>query len=164
MEKLENSVWMFGKPEPENGCELIKNCECCLSQILFLEDGICIVMNPCFEGGETYTKGRYRLNGTELSIETADWTLLKKTIWDPSIDPSADPIIDIKKRSVDRESTYYGLMDCNGNQILMDIRDSNSSTGIKQVFPTASQFFQLLKREGVWDLLMSNAERVTQEK
>jgi len=155
-ENLENTVWMLGKPDLENPCQIITNCECCLSQILFMEDGICITINPCFEGGESYIKGKYKIQNLELTMESENWLLVKKTIWDPNVEMATETSIDIKRRSNQRRIQKFLIESCNGNPFIRDIRDGNITAGKKQILPTAFQFFQLLKKEGVWDQLIKN--------
>ncbi len=116
-------------------------------------------MNPCFEGGETYTRGKYNVAGGQLSVTFSNWMLLKKTIWNPEVDPTADPVISINRRKTEVVESTYMIQDCNGNPYLKDIRDWNKNSGTKQVYPTASQFYQLLKREGIWEQLMGTSSK-----
>jgi hypothetical protein len=153
-ENFENTVWMLGKPDPDQPCQIITNCECCLSQMLFMEDGICITINPCFEGGETYTKGKYKIQNNELTIESENWLLVKKTIWNPKVDLAGDPGIEIKRRTKQQSKKYFGIVSCQGSPFLRKLRGPNSMSGKKQKLPTAFQFFQLLKKEGLWEILM----------
>lgn len=116
-------------------------------------------MDPCFEGGETYTKGRYRVIDQQLNVEFQNSMLLKKTIWNPEIDPTAEPEITINRRKTEIREETFMLQNCGGNPYLKDIRDWQKNSGTKQIFPTASQFYQLLKREGIWDQLMGESSK-----
>ncbi len=151
---LENTVWMFGKPNPEESCQLIVDCECCLSQVLFMENGECIWINPCYDGGELYTKGKYTVSGKSIRIQTSTWSLVKKTIWGPNVDVLGEPENQIKKVESEADELNYFLNECQGSDYLVDERDGMLSAGKKQLLPTAFQFYQLLKKEGVWEPLM----------
>ncbi len=89
-------------------------------------------------------------------MESENWLLVKKTIWDPNVEMATETSIDIKRRSNQRRIQKFLIESCNGNPFIRDIRDGNITAGKKQILPTAFQFFQLLKKEGVWDQLMKN--------
>lgn len=150
---LSGKAYFFGPNFDKKNCTIIAECDCCSSNILFLNERDFIAICYC-ESEQEFLKGRYQVIGENVVLNYNSLSIDKEYNYEKEVDSTGADIPDYfitTKKSPARKEILKGFS-CKG-QLYFQTGDTAIDYGAIEKEKTIQDYITLLKEEGIWEML-----------
>lgn len=154
---LAGSNYFFAPQFDAEKCEGIAECDCCSSNVLFLDNTRFITICPC-ESDESVYKGTYKVLNDKVVLNYDTLEVQSVYDWEADIDTTGTvkPSYDIVVSSRDAVTETLDIKKCGGKLYFTTAIDAETFYGTIDKRYSLNQHIQILKKEGLWDKIQPN--------
>jgi len=151
---LSGSSYFFAPLFDAEKCEGIAECDCCSSNILFLDDKHFIAMYPC-ESDESIFRGTYRVSKDKVILSYDTLQVDREYIWNKEVDADTTgtlkPQYTIDVTSRPATTQMLTIKHCADKLYVTTSEGEEISYGVVDTRYSLNQQIQMLKKEGLWE-------------
>lgn len=85
IDNIIGQLYIFAPELDSATCEATGNCDCCSSNLLFLDDSIFVAVDYCLDI-DTYYKGKYKIKDSTISFISNSLRVDKEVNWEAEVD------------------------------------------------------------------------------
>lgn len=150
---LIGKAYFFGPAFDKKSCTVIAECDCCSSNILFLNERDFIAISYC-EAEQEFLKGHYQIIGESVVLNYNSLSVDKEYNYEKETDTVNEDLPDYfitTKKSPATKEVLKGF-NCKG-QLYFQTGDTAIDYGAVDKEKTIQDYIALMKEEGIWEKL-----------
>lgn len=151
---LKGANYFFAPEFDTEKCEGIADCDCCSSNILFLDDLHFVVVYPC-ESDESVSRGTYRILNGKVILSHDTLQVNQEYVWNEEIDADTTgtlkPEYNIIIKSKPATTEVLNIKHCGDKLYFTTVVDKEIFYGTIDSRHSLEQQIKILKEEGLWD-------------
>lgn len=153
IKSLSGQVYFFAPELDTTTCEATGACDCCSSNILFLDNTNFITICYC-EADEQIFRGTYQIDKDKVLLQYDTLEVDKEYNWEMETDTTGTVKTEyfIKIQKTEANKTILTTLTCKG-QVCFKTGDKEISFGSLDKKTSIDEHIQRLKDQGIWDKL-----------
>ena len=150
---LAGQVYFFAPELDSASCEAIDACDCCASNVLFLDDTNFVTISYC-ESDEQIFRGTYKIDNYEVYLQYDSIEVDKEYNWEIQTDTTGTVKTEyfIKRQKIEANKITLTASSCK-EQFFFKTGDKEISYGSLDKKVNLDKLIQRLKDQGTWDRL-----------
>jgi len=151
--ELAGQAYLFAPDLDTTNCTVSGECDCCSSNILFVDDSNFIAIFYCV-ADEQIQKGTYNIKDDKVYLQYDSIEVNKNYNWDFETDTTGKVSTQyfIKKQKINPHQTTLTAYTCE-NQIYFKVNDIETAFGILDKKESAATLIKKLRNDGVYEKL-----------